>query len=89
MIMGLSRENFIGLAVLTCGSFVTLLNQTLITPALSTIMVEFAIDTATVQWLVNGFTIVNAIMVPIVAHLIDNYSTRTLFACAMTAFLAG
>ena len=89
MIMGLSRENFIGLAVLTCGSFVTLLNQTLITPALSTIMVEFAIGTATVQWLVNGFTIVNAIMVPIVAHLIDNYSTRTLFTCAMIAFLAG
>ena len=89
MIMGLSRENFIGLAVLTCGSFVTLLNQTLITPALSTIMVEFSIDTATVQWLVNGFTIVNAIMVPIAAHFIDNYSTRTLFTCAMVAFLTG
>lgn len=86
---GLSRENFLALAVLTCGSFVTLLNQTLITPALSTIMVEFSIDTATVQWLVNAFTIVNAIMVPIAAHLIDNHSTRVLFTTAMGAFFAG
>ena len=86
---GLSRETFLALAVLTCGSFVTLLNQTLITPALSTIMVEFSIDTATVQWLVNGFTIVNAIMVPITAHLIDNHSIRTLFNGAMAAFLLG
>ena len=70
MKLGLSRDNFLVLAVLTCGSFVTLLNQTLITPALSTIMVEFAIDTATVQWLVNSFTIVNAIMVPLTAHFI-------------------
>lgn len=86
---GLSRENFLALVVLTCGSFVTLLNQTLITPALSTIMVEFSVDTATVQWLVNGFTIVNAIMIPIAAHFIDNYTTRTLFISAMAAFLAG
>ena len=89
MIAGLSREDFIALAVLVCGSFVTLLNQTLITPALSTIMVEFSITTATVQWLVNGFTIVNAIMIPIAAHLIDNYSTRMLFTSAMIIFLAG
>ncbi len=89
MFSGLSRENLLALAVLTCGSFVTLLNQTLITPALSTIMVEFDINTAVVQWLVNGFTIVSAIMVPITAHLIDNYSTRNLFTAAMGAFLLG
>lgn len=89
MKLGLSRDNFLVLAVLTCGSFVTLLNQTLITPALSTIMAEFAIDTATVQWLVNSFTIVNAIMVPLTAHFIENYSTRTLFVSAMGAFLLG
>ena len=86
---GLSRENFLALVVLTCGSFVTLLNQTLITPALSTIMVEFSVDTATVQWLVNGFTIVNAVMIPIAAHFIDNYTTRALFISARAAFLAG
>ena len=85
----LSRQQFLTLVVLMCGSFVTFLNQTLITPALSTIMVEFSIDTATVQWLVNGFTLVNAIMIPITAYLIDNFSTRRLFLISLSIFFCG
>ena len=71
------------------GTFVTVLNQTLVTPALPSIMTEMSVDAATAQWLTTGFTLVNAIMIPITAYLIDRYSTRNLFTVSMLIFTAG
>ena len=71
------------------GTFVTVLNQTLVTPALPSIMTEMNVDAATAQWLTTGFTLVNAIMIPITAYLIDRYSTRNLFTVSMLIFTVG
>jgi MFS transporter, DHA2 family, multidrug resistance protein len=85
----LPRKKFVALIILVCGSFVTFLNQTLVTPALPTITVELNTSTAIAQWLITGFTMVNAIMIPITAFLIDRFTTRKLFIIAMSVFLAG
>ncbi|MEG0376100.1 MAG: MDR family MFS transporter, partial [Raoultibacter sp.] len=87
--MGLTRKQIMMLAVLMFGTFVTVLNQTVVTPALPSIMVEMSVDAATAQWLTTGFTLVNAIMIPITAYLIDRFSTRNLFVAAMAMFTAG
>ena len=67
--MGLSRKQIAMLAVLVFGTFVTVLNQTVVAPALPSVMVEMNVDAATAQWLTTGFTLVNAIMIPITAFL--------------------
>lgn len=77
------------LAVLVLGAFVTVLNQTLVTPALPSIMVEMSVDQSTAQWLTTGFTLVNAIMIPITAFLQDRFSTRKLFVFSMSLFAVG
>lgn len=77
------------LAVMIFGTFVAILNQTVVTPALPTIMVEQHIDASTGQWLTTAFTLVNAIMIPVTAYLIEHYSTRRLFIMSMTSFLVG
>lgn len=87
--MGLSRKQIMMLAVLMFGTFVTVLNQTVVTPALPSVMAEMSVDAATAQWLTTGFTLVNAIMIPITAYLTDRYSTRNLFVVAMGIFTAG
>lgn len=87
--MGLSRKQIMMLAVLMFGTFVTVLNQTVVTPALPSIMAEMSVDAATAQWLTTGFTLVNAIMIPITAYLTDRYSTRNLFVVAMGVFAVG
>jgi MFS transporter, DHA2 family, multidrug resistance protein len=87
--MGFTRKQLLMLGVLISGSFITILNQTLVTPALPTIMGEMSIDASTVQWLTTGFTLVNAIMIPITAYLTDRFSTRKIFITAMFLFLAG
>ena len=87
--MGLSRKQIMMLGVLMFGTFVTVLNQTVVTPALPSVMTEMSVDAATAQWLTTGFTLVNAIMIPITAYLTDRYSTRNLFIVAMGIFTAG
>lgn len=86
---GLSRKQLTMLIVLISGTFVTVLNQTVVTPALPSIMAEFTVDASTAQWLTTGFTLVNAIMIPVTAYLTDRYSTRNLFVAAMGIFTVG
>ena len=76
---GLTRKQIIMLIVLVFGTFVTVLNQTVVAPALPSIMSEMSVDAAVAQWLTTGFTLVNAIMVPITAFLTDRFTTRRLF----------
>lgn len=87
--MGLSRKQIIMLAVLVFGTFVTVLNQTVVAPALPSVMAEMNVDASTAQWLTTGFTLVNAIMIPITAFLTDRFTTKRLFLVAMVIFTAG
>lgn len=86
---GLTSKQKVTLVVLILGAFVTVLNQTVVTPALPPIMTEMSIDAATAQWLTTGFTLVNAIMIPITAFLIDRFTTRSLFIVSMAIFALG
>lgn len=87
--MGLSRKQIIMLAVLVFGTFVTVLNQTVVAPALPSVMEEMSVDASTAQWLTTGFTLVNAIMIPITAFLTDRFTTKRLFLVSMAIFTAG
>lgn len=75
--------------VLISGAFVAILNQTLLGTALPIIMEDLQVDENTVQWLQSGFMLVNGIMIPITAFLIEKFSTRKLFITAMTLFSLG
>lgn len=75
--------------VLLLGSFLSILNQTILNVALPDLMKEFAISATTVQWLITGFMLVNGILVPITAFLMQRFTTRQLFISSMLLLLAG
>lgn len=77
------------LTVLMIGAFISFLNNTLLNVALPSIMTDLAVGPATVQWLTTGFMLVNGVMIPTTAFLIQNYSVRRLFLIAMSLFTAG
>lgn len=77
------------IAVLLVGAFITFLNNTFLNIALSSIMVDLQVNTATVQWLSTGFMLVSGIMIPTTAFLIQKFSVRHLFLAAMALFTAG
>lgn len=54
-------------AVLMLGTFIAILNQTLMTTALPHLMQSFNITQNTAQWLTTAFMLVNGIMIPVTA----------------------
>ncbi|MGM0845911.1 MAG: DHA2 family efflux MFS transporter permease subunit [Bacillota bacterium] len=77
------------LAVLMVGAFIAFLNNTLLNIALPSIMIELKVEPSTVQWLTTGFMLVNGVLIPTTAFLIEKYSVRKLFLAAMGLFTLG
>ncbi|WLR58871.1 MDR family MFS transporter [Guptibacillus hwajinpoensis] len=76
-------------ALLLSGAFITILNQTLMITAIPPIMEEMNITANTAQWLTTVFMLVNGIMIPISAFLLERFTTRQLFISAMSIFSVG
>lgn len=77
------------LIVMLMGAFVTILNQTLMNVALPSIMRDFGITASQGQWLSTGFMLVNGVMIPMTAFLIERFTTRQLYLFAMFTFAIG
>jgi EmrB/QacA subfamily drug resistance transporter len=86
---GLSQKTLMINLVMLVGAFIAILNQTLLTPALPSIMADMNIGASTAQWLTTGFMLVNGIMIPVTAYLIDRFTTRKLFFVSMGIFTLG
>lgn len=77
------------MAVLVSGAFVIILNQTLLNTALPAFMADFGISASAAQWMTTIFMLVNGIMIPVTAFLIQKFTTRALFFTAMILFIVG
>lgn len=77
------------LAVLLSGAFVAILNQTLLATALPVFMRDLGITANKAQWLTTIFMLVNGVMIPVTAFLIQKFTTRALFLTAMGSFSVG
>ncbi|CEG25812.1 DHA2 family efflux MFS transporter permease subunit [Bacillus sp. B-jedd] len=77
------------IAILMIGAFIAFLNNTLLNIALPSIMTDLKVEPSTVQWLTTGFMLVNGILIPATAYLIQKYSVRRLFLAAMVLFAIG
>ncbi|WRP07426.1 MDR family MFS transporter [Rossellomorea aquimaris] len=75
--------------VMLLGAFVGILNETLLSTALPSIMNDFGLNENKVQWLTTAFLLTNGVMIPISAYLIERFSTRALFMSAMGLFGLG
>ncbi|CAM3403527.1 DHA2 family efflux MFS transporter permease subunit [Marinicrinis lubricantis] len=77
------------IAILLAGAFVSLLNSTLLNVALPSMMEDLDVGASTIQWLATGYMLVNGILIPTTAFLIQKYSVRHLFIAAMLLFTIG
>lgn len=77
------------LFVMILGAFIAVLNQTIMSVALPELMVDFNIVASTAQWLTTGYMLVNGVLIPITAFLMQRFTTRELFQASMVIFLGG
>ncbi|WP_239615541.1 DHA2 family efflux MFS transporter permease subunit [Cohnella mopanensis] len=77
------------LFVMILGAFIAVLNQTIMSVAMPELMVDFDIAASTAQWLTTGYMLVNGVLIPITAFLMQRFTTRELFQSSMVIFLVG
>ncbi|WP_310829585.1 DHA2 family efflux MFS transporter permease subunit [Paenibacillus pedocola] len=77
------------LFIMILGAFLATLNQTVMSVAVPGLMNDFGITAATAQWLTTGYMLVNGVLIPITAFLMQRFTTRELFQTSMFVFLAG
>lgn len=76
-------------AILLLTSFLSMLNETSINVALTALMGVFGVSVTTVQWLVTGFMLVMAVVVPTTAYLLGRFSTRKLYFTSLVLLAVG
>lgn len=77
------------LFIMILGAFLATLNQTIMSVATPELMSDFSISASTAQWLTTGYMLVNGVLIPITAYLMQRFSTRQLFQASMIIFLVG
>ncbi|AXK44212.1 DHA2 family efflux MFS transporter permease subunit [Brachybacterium saurashtrense] len=77
------------IAVLVVSAFVMILNETLLSVALPTLMADLSITAVTAQWLATGFMLTMAVVIPTTGFLMKRLASRRVFQLAMGLFLVG
>lgn len=77
------------LRVLTVATFIVILNNTIMVNALPSLMESMRVDAQTVQWLVTGFMLTMAVVIPTTGWFLQRVGRRTAFITAMSVFSAG
>ena len=79
------------LAVVACGimSFAGVVVETAMNVTFPSLMAEFSVDTASVQWITTGYLLVLACIVPLSSFLKRRFRTKQLFVAAIALFASG
>lgn len=77
------------LAILMGSAFVMMLNETTVAVALPAVMADYAVSAATAQWLLTGFLLTMAVVMPTTGWMLERFTTRAVFAAAVGSFLVG
>ncbi|MFI9033388.1 MDR family MFS transporter [Staphylococcus pasteuri] len=83
------KAKLVMIITMLLGGFFGLLNETLLTTALPSIMKDFDIQYSQVQWLTTAFLLTNGIVIPLSALFIQRYTTRQVFLIAILVFYIG
>ncbi len=87
--LGIEKDKQRMIGVLLVGTFIAVLNAMLLTSALPAIMSDMGVSATTVQWLSSGYSLTEAVVIPLAAFLMGRFNTRQLFIGGMTIFAVG
>ena len=77
------------LLVVMIGSFMALLDTSIVNVATSRIQADFGASTDQVQWIATGYSLALGIVVPTSGWLGDRFGLRPLYIASLLAFVAG
>lgn len=85
----IAARNRLVIGILIISTFVVILNETIMSVALPTLMTDLNISAATAQWLTTGFLLTMAVVIPVTGYLMQRFPTRQIYLLAMSLFVTG
>lgn len=86
---GLDRKLLAIASVVVLGAIMSILDTTVVNVAINTLSRDFETELATIQWIVTGYTLALATVIPITGWAADRFGTKRLYLTAITLFVAG
>jgi len=86
---GLDRRLLAIASVVVLGAIMSILDTTVVNVAINTLARDFDTDLATIQWIVTGYTLALASVIPITGWAADRFGTKRLYILAILLFVAG
>src|SRR5215213_3331384 len=86
---GLDRGLLMVASVVVLGAIMSILDTTVVNVAISHLTTDFNTSLETIQWIVTGYTLALATVIPITGWAADRFGTKRLYILSLGLFLAG
>ncbi len=75
--------------VVVLGAFMSILDSTIVNIAIPRLETAFGAGVNTVEWVLTGYTLAQAVAVPLVAYFTDRFGIKRFYIFSLTAFTIG
>lgn len=79
-------NKWLALAAIIIGAFVAVLNNSLLNVAIPQITNVFGSTTDVIQWVLTGYSLASAVVIPMCGFLGDRFGSKKIFVAALTVF---
>src|SRR4051795_10254106 len=86
---GLDRKLLAVASVVVLGAIMSILDTTVVNVAINTLARDFDTPLSTIQWIVTGYTLALATVIPVTGWAADRFGTKRLYMTSIALFLSG
>lgn len=83
------RYMWLALGVVIVGTFMAILDSSIVNVAIPRMMTIFGATTHEIQWVLTGYMLTMAIIIPLTGYLTDRYGSKRVYIFALTVFTIG
>ncbi|MGV1046926.1 MAG: DHA2 family efflux MFS transporter permease subunit [Solirubrobacterales bacterium] len=85
----LDRETMVVAAVVLLGAIMSILDTTVINVAIDRLAIDFDASLTTIQWVVTGYTLALAAVIPLSGWAADRFGTKRIYLWSLALFMLG
>ncbi len=86
---GLDRSTWIVAGVVLLGAVMSILDTTVINVAIDRLAIDFNTSLTTIQWVVTGYTLALAAVIPVTGWAADRFGTKRIYLWSLALFMLG
>jgi EmrB/QacA subfamily drug resistance transporter len=86
---GLDRSTWIVAGVVLLGAVMSILDTTVINVAIDRLAIDFNSSLTTIQWVVTGYTLALAAVIPLSGWAADRFGTKRIYIWSLALFMLG